>query len=110
MSVPVRRRAAPTTAELDRRSRPWWKRAHDHGSGIRVAPRGRTCWTTDSVNEQPVLPQYSGANVRGIVPALLAPRGAPLPAWMPPLAAAPQTVLFVLDGLGWEQLRERAAL
>lgn len=62
------------------------------------------------MNEQPVLPQYSGANVRGIVPALLAPRGASLPAWMPPLAAAPQTVLFVIDGLGWDQLDERRAL
>jgi predicted AlkP superfamily pyrophosphatase or phosphodiesterase len=57
-----------------------------------------------------VLPQYSGANVRGIVPALLAPRGVPLPPWMPALASAPQTVLLVLDGLGWEQLQQRRHL
>jgi predicted AlkP superfamily pyrophosphatase or phosphodiesterase len=62
------------------------------------------------VNNSPVLPQYSGANVRGIVPALLAPRGVPLPSWMPALASAPQTVLFVVDGLGWEQLQERREL
>jgi len=49
--------------------------------------------------------------VRGIVPALLAPRGATRPAWIPAAAAAAQqVVLLVLDGLGWEQLVERAAL
>ncbi len=59
----------------------------------------------------PVLPDYAGANVRGIVPALLAPRGASLPGWMPSVAAgAPQVVLLVLDGLGWLQLQERAHL
>lgn len=58
----------------------------------------------------PVLPQYSGANVRGIVPALLAPPGVPLPRWMPPSAAAPQVVLLVIDGLGWEQLQARVHL
>ena len=62
------------------------------------------------MNDQPVLPNYSGANVRGIVPALLAPPGAPLPSWMPAVARAPQRVLLVLDGLGWEQLQSRLAL
>jgi hypothetical protein len=62
------------------------------------------------VNDQPVLPNYSGANVRGIVPALLAPPGAPLPGWMPAVANAPQRVLLVLDGLGWEQLQARLEL
>jgi predicted AlkP superfamily pyrophosphatase or phosphodiesterase len=60
--------------------------------------------------DQPVLPAYAGANVRGVVPALLAPAGAPLPSWMPEVAAAPQTVVLVLDGLGWEQLQDRLAL
>ena len=55
---------------------------------------------------RPVLPDYAGPNVRGIVPALLAPKGAPLPTWMPgELAGAAQVVLLVLDGLGWEQLQ-----
>jgi hypothetical protein len=61
----------------------------------------------------PVRPAYSGANVRGIVPELLAPGRSrrPRPAWMPEGAwGADSVVLLVLDGLGWEQLRERAAL
>ena len=62
------------------------------------------------MNDQPLLPHYSGANVRGIIPALLAPRGVRLPQWMPAAAAAPQTVVLVLDGLGWEQLQDRIEL
>ena len=59
----------------------------------------------------PTLPRYSGANVRGLVPAILAPPGANAPSWMPPEAvAARQVVLLVVDGLGWEQLQQRAAL
>ena len=59
----------------------------------------------------PTLPQYSGANVRGIVPALLAPRGGSRPAWIPSAAAAAeQVVLLVIDGLGWEQLQQRRHL
>ena len=61
----------------------------------------------------PVIPDYGGANVRGIVPALLGP-GAwsdALPWWMPePVKGADQAVLLVLDGLGWEQLQERLEL
>ena len=57
----------------------------------------------------PLLPNYSGANVRGIVPALLAPSSVALPEWMPvAVRGARQVVLLVIDGLGWEQLRERA--
>ncbi|MBI4935069.1 MAG: alkaline phosphatase family protein [Actinobacteria bacterium] len=49
--------------------------------------------------------------MRGIVPALLAPRGATAPGWMPAAAStATQVVLLVVDGLGWEQLRERTHL
>lgn len=62
------------------------------------------------MNEQPTLPQYSGANVRGVVPALLAPRGVPLPRWMPEIANAPQRVVLVVDGLGWDQLQDRLPL
>jgi hypothetical protein len=65
---------------------------------------------TTSPTATPTLPQYNGANVRGIVPALLAPKGAELPLWFPGgVAAARQVVLLVLDGLGWEQLQERPA-
>ncbi|MEY2959476.1 MAG: hypothetical protein RLZZ01_2044 [Actinomycetota bacterium] len=65
------------------------------------------------VTNRPVLPDYAGPNVRSIVPALLGPvswRGH-LPTWMPAcVEAAEQVVLLVLDGLGWEQLVERAHL
>jgi hypothetical protein len=63
------------------------------------------------VNLQPILPAYSGANVRGIIPALLAPRGVPMPAWLPPaVGAADQVVVLVIDGLGWDQLQSRLHL
>ncbi len=56
-----------------------------------------------------VLPDYDGACIANVVPALLGQR-ADHP-WMPAsVEAARQRVLLVLDGLGWEQLRARAAL
>ncbi|MEP7113470.1 MAG: alkaline phosphatase family protein [Ilumatobacteraceae bacterium] len=56
------------------------------------------------MNEQPILPDYSGANVRAIVPTLLAPNRSADRAWMPsPAHDARQVVILVLDGLGWEQ-------
>ncbi len=63
--------------------------------------------STSSVAPDPVVPDYSGANVRGIVPALLGPSTwtSGLPDWMPAgVAESRQIVLFVLDGLGWDQL------
>ena len=65
------------------------------------------CSTAQVVSPAPVLPSYSGPNLRGIVPALLAPRGAPRPTWLPePARSATQVVLLVVDGLGWEQLQD----
>ncbi len=61
----------------------------------------------------PILPDYAGPNVRGIIPALLGPRrpGTDLPHWFPAVVKeAAQVVLLVVDGLGWEQLRERATI
>lgn len=61
----------------------------------------------------PILPDYSGANVRGVVPGLLGTRGSRSvrPAWFPaPMRDAKQVVLLVVDGLGWEQLGERPHL
>lgn len=56
----------------------------------------------------PLLPDYAGPNVRGLIPALLAPGRAALPSWFPaPVTDARQVVLLVLDGLGWEQLQAR---
>jgi predicted AlkP superfamily pyrophosphatase or phosphodiesterase len=57
------------------------------------------------------MPDYAGPNVRGVVPALLAPPGARRPQWLPEsVRSADQVVLLVLDGLGWEQLQQRAGL
>jgi len=61
----------------------------------------------------PVLPAFGGPCLSGVVPGLLRHLygGEPLPTWMPPPAAgAPQIVLLVLDGLGWEQLEARRTL
>src|SRR5262245_53883815 len=66
-----------------------------------------------AVTPSPMLPDYAGANVRGIVPALLGPGKwtDSLPSWFPePVAHAEQVVLLILDGLGWEQLVDRPAL
>jgi Type I phosphodiesterase / nucleotide pyrophosphatase len=46
-----------------------------------------------------VRPDYAGASVAGVVPALLGPEPAP---WLPaPVSGARAIVLLVLDGLGW---------
>ena len=62
---------------------------------------------------KPIIPDYSGPNVRGIVPAILGPSSwaDSQPAWMPDaVRAADAVVLFVLDGLGWDQLQTHAHL
>jgi hypothetical protein len=62
------------------------------------------------VAEQPILPDYLGPNVRGIVPALLGPADwSALPSWFPePIRHADQVVLLILDGLGWDQFQSHA--
>jgi hypothetical protein len=61
----------------------------------------------------PLLPDYRGGCIANVVPSLISgqdPPGAEA-GWLPDLARrADQVVLLVLDGLGWEQLRDRAAL
>jgi predicted AlkP superfamily pyrophosphatase or phosphodiesterase len=60
---------------------------------------------------EPIVPDYGGANVRGIIPAILGPVSwrRSLPEWMPPLLGeADQVVLLVVDGLGWDQLWDHA--
>ena len=57
-----------------------------------------------------VLPDYDGACISGIVPALLDPSSS-WPAWIPEVAAdAEQVVLLVLDGIGWNQFVDRRDL
>ena len=61
----------------------------------------------------PIIPDYAGANVRGIVPALLGPSSwtSGLPEWIPAcVAEARSVVLLVLDGLGWDQLQDHREL
>lgn len=59
---------------------------------------------------QPLLPDYGGACITNVVQELLDPTPV-TPAWLPPEAAGvDQVVLFVLDGLGWEQLQSRRHL
>jgi hypothetical protein len=61
----------------------------------------------------PIIPDYGGANIRGIVPALLgpAPWATDLPRWMPSsVSGADAVALLILDGLGWDQLQERLDL
>ena len=58
----------------------------------------------------PLVPDYAGACVSNLVPALLGP-DPQLPTWVPKEAGgARQVVLLVLDGLGWLQLQEHRAL
>jgi hypothetical protein len=68
---------------------------------------------SQAVTSGPILPDYSGPNVRGIIPALLGPGpwSRALPDWMPePVTKSDQACLLVLDGLGWEQLQDRLEL
>lgn len=54
----------------------------------------------------PVLPDYGGACLSGLVPALLGRHQSSTP-WLPEAArTASQVVLLVLDGLGWDQLTD----
>jgi hypothetical protein len=53
----------------------------------------------------PIIPDYSGACLSALIPALLGPRGtAELPEWFPPAARhARAVVVLLLDGLGYQQ-------
>jgi hypothetical protein len=59
-----------------------------------------------------VVPDYDGPCLTGLIPSLLGPGGTQnLPAWFPPPAhGAKAVVLFVVDGLGWNQLLSRRHL
>ncbi|MCY3910026.1 MAG: alkaline phosphatase family protein [bacterium] len=57
----------------------------------------------------PVLPDYRGACLSNVVPALVGPTEAA--EWLPaPIRSAKAVVLLLVDGMGWEQLRDRAEL
>jgi predicted AlkP superfamily pyrophosphatase or phosphodiesterase len=77
--------------------------------GDAVAPSGGTGGAPAS-QDQPLLPDYGGACLANVVPALLErPDGSP--SWLPTAAVeADRVVLLLLDGLGWEQLQARRRL
>jgi len=78
---------------------------------MNVAVSGSTSERDRPVAFDPMIPDYEGACLSRAVPALLRRRENPPPEWVPPVAAAAdQIVLLVLDGLGWLQLKDRAAL
>lgn len=53
----------------------------------------------------PVIPDYRGPNVTGLIPGIIGCEPGRRPAWFPEaLQHARQVVLLVLDGLGWNQL------
>ena len=62
------------------------------------------------MGDHPLVPDYGGACLSNVVPALLEP-GETTPSWLPPVSAeADQVVLLLLDGLGWDQLEDRRHL
>jgi hypothetical protein len=66
--------------------------------------------TVGAMQTRPVVPDYGGACVSNLVPALLAHRDAGR-GWIPDeVLDARQVVVFVIDGLGARQLAERAAV
>jgi hypothetical protein len=63
------------------------------------------------VGDHPLIPEYGGACIASLVPALLEPGPDAPPSWLPAAAVeADQVVLLVLDGLGWDQLQARRHL
>jgi predicted AlkP superfamily pyrophosphatase or phosphodiesterase len=57
------------------------------------------------------LPDYGGGCLSDVVPELLRAPGQRTAPWLPDVVRrAPQVVLLVLDGLGWNQLQARRAL
>jgi predicted AlkP superfamily pyrophosphatase or phosphodiesterase len=62
------------------------------------------------MSDDPLLPDYSGACIANVVPALLESSSESV-SWMPAgVLDAEQVVLLVLDGLGWDQLQDRPGL
>ena len=57
---------------------------------------------------EPVIPDYGGAHLCGVIPGILLASPGRRPSWFPePLQRANRTVLLLIDGLGHHQLTER---
>ncbi len=73
------------------------------------SPPVATLPTVGEAEAVPVLPDYSGACLASMVPSIFAAQRGEAPQWLPPaVAEADQVLLMVLDGLGHDQLLERA--
>jgi len=60
---------------------------------------------------EPIIPDYTGSNLCGIVPGTLLHPAGRRPAWFPePLQVANSVVVLLIDGLGWNQLNSRREL
>lgn len=60
---------------------------------------------------EPILPDYAGPNLCGVVPGCLLRAPGSRPEWFPtPLQDAGSIVLLLVDGLGLEQLTQRTAV
>jgi len=63
------------------------------------------------MSAKPVIPNYSGPNLTGIMPGCLLRGPGQRPQWFPePLQGATKIVLLLLDGLGAEQLQSHRHL
>ena len=84
-----------------------------HAHTDNLGPQGYGDRRMPSVDLAPIIPDYLGPNVRGIIPALLGPGdwSRSLPSWFPePVRHASQVVVLIVDGLGWDQFVEHRAL
>ncbi|MEU0743106.1 nucleotide pyrophosphatase/phosphodiesterase family protein [Streptomyces sp. NPDC006134] len=82
--------------------------AHDRGRSV-PAPAGPAAWDTEPeplpVASAPV-PEYGTGSLADLLPTLAAGMGVPgLTAAIPELAPADRACVFLIDGLGWEQLK-----
>ncbi len=65
-------------------------------------------WKATVSGMEPIRPDFAGASIAGIIPALLGARSA---TWVPvPANGAESVVLLVLDGLGWAQIEANRGL
>jgi len=84
--------------------------AQDRDAGGRPQSAAPGPSTTENTDPEPLVPDYTGACISNVVPTLLGDHAA-WPEWFPTEAAdAPQVLLLVLDGLGWDQLVARRHL
>jgi len=61
-------------------------------------------------DEQLIIPRFGSDCVTGLIPAILDPNAPDFDALPPGVAEARSVVVLVVDGLGWNQLRERASI